>query len=87
MDSVTRATKAFLAALADVLREEREKSGLSRTELAARAGLSRPHIGYLETGQRQPSAESLKRLSLVFGSSVAELARRAEEAASKGGGS
>jgi len=72
-----------MKALAGVLREERERIGLSQTELAARAGLSRPHVGYLETLQRQPSVESLKRLALVFGTSVSELSRRAEEAAEK----
>ena len=80
---MTKATKVFMKALAGVLQEERERVGLSQTELAARAGLSRPHVGYLETLQRQPSVESLKRLALVFGTTVSDLTGRAEEAAAK----
>jgi transcriptional regulator with XRE-family HTH domain len=83
VDSVTKATRAFMKALAGVLKDEREKLGLSQTELAARAGLSRPHVGYLESLKRQPSVESLKRLSLVFGTDVSELAKRAEKTARK----
>ena len=83
VDSVTRSTKAFMEALVGVLREERQRSGLSQTELAAKAGLSRPHVGYLETGERQPSVESLKRLAHALGTTVADLASRAEEAAGK----
>jgi transcriptional regulator with XRE-family HTH domain len=83
VDSVTRSTKAFMEALVGVLRDERERSGLSQTELASKAGLSRPHVGYLETGERQPSVESLKRLALALGTTAAELVSRAEERAKK----
>ena len=69
-----------MEALAGVLQAERKKTGLSRTELAAKAGLSRPHVGYLETGERQPSVESLKRIALALGTTATELVRLAEAA-------
>ena len=83
MDRITRAANAFAHALADVLRSAREESGLSQTELAAKAGLSQPHIGYLEKGQRGTSADSLKRIALALGTTAAELVRRAEAAPGK----
>ena len=70
-----------MEALAGVLMAERKRTGLSRTELAAKAGLSRPHVGYVETGERQPSVESLKRIALALGTTAAELVTRAEAAA------
>ncbi len=72
-----------MEALAKVFLDERTKSGLSQTELAAKAGLSRPHVGYLETGERQPSVESLKRLALALGTTATDLVSRAEESLKK----
>lgn len=72
-----------MSALAGVLQEARKAVGLSRTELAAKAGLSRPHVGYLETGERQPSVESLKRIALALGTTATELVGRAEAASGK----
>lgn len=84
VDSVGRLTNSFVKSLADVLRSERERQGLSQTELAARAGLSQPHIGYIERGKRAPTVESLKRIALAMGRTATELVSMAEDAA--GGG-
>jgi transcriptional regulator with XRE-family HTH domain len=84
VDSVSRVTNSFVKSLAEVLRIERERQELSQTELAARAGLSQPHIGYIERGKRAPTVESLKRIALAMGKTATELVGMAEDNASKG---
>lgn len=78
MDPVTRDTNAFVKSLASVLQAARERTQISKTELAARAGLSQPHIGYIEHGKRAPTVESLKRISIALGISAADLVAEAE---------
>lgn len=85
MDSVTRDTNAFVKSLAAVLRLAREQLEMSQTELAARAGLSQPHIGYIEHGKRAPTVESLKRISIALGKSAADLVSEAEALAARDG--
>lgn len=80
MDSVSRLTNSFVESLAATLRSERERQGVSQTELAARAGLSQPHIGYIERGKRAPTVDSLKRIALALGKTATELVSTAEEA-------
>ncbi|MCS6915161.1 MAG: L-histidine N(alpha)-methyltransferase [Myxococcales bacterium] len=48
-----------------LLRERREQAGLTRAELAARAGLSETTIKNLETGRQPPTRASLMRLLAV----------------------
>jgi len=79
VDSVSPLTNSFVKSLAATLRSERERQGLSQTELAARAGLSQPHIGYIERGKRAPTVESLKRIALALGKTATELVSLAEE--------
>jgi ribosome-binding protein aMBF1 (putative translation factor) len=84
VDTVTRDTDAFVEALAAVLRTTREEQRMSKTELAARAGLSQPHIGFVERGIRVPTVDSLKRISIALGLSATDLVGKAEAlAASK----
>ena len=45
----------LIPALSQILREEREKLGLSRTELAVRSNVSAPHIKAIEYSQRTPT--------------------------------
>lgn len=84
VDPVTRDTNAFVEALASVLKTAREDAQISQTELAARAGLSQPHIGYIENEKRAPTVESLKRISIALKVPAADLVAKAEAlAASK----
>jgi transcriptional regulator with XRE-family HTH domain len=83
VDKVTRAAEAFARSLAGVLKVAREESGLSQTELAARSGLSQPHVGYLEQGKRGTSADSLKRIAFALGITATDLVSRAEELAKR----
>jgi len=48
------------------LRAIRERSGLSITALAVRAGVSQPHLSNLESGRRQASPAVVRRLALAL---------------------
>jgi len=69
--------------VARILREEREKRGLSMTVLAQRAGLSQGMISLVESEQRNPSLETLLRIAYVLEIELAEVIHRANKAASK----
>jgi len=45
----------------------REKAGLTKYELAKRAGLSRQSLSLLEMGEREPTWETVQRLAAVLG--------------------
>lgn len=69
--------------LAKVLRELREEQGISMTELAAKAGLSRAMISHVEHELRNPTVDTLLRIAAVLKVDASEILRRAERAASK----
>lgn len=62
-----------LASLADSLREERTRAGLTLEQLAQRAELSTAHLSRLESGERQPSVAALISLSRALGVSMSSL--------------
>ena len=49
------------------VKEIRTQLGLSQEELAFRCGMHASHIGFLERGQRNPSLDTLERISLGLG--------------------
>jgi predicted nucleotidyltransferase/DNA-binding XRE family transcriptional regulator len=51
----------------DLLREARKRSGLSQTELAARAGVTQSVVSEYEAGKRQPAVPTLARLLAAAG--------------------
>ena len=55
------------------LRRVREERGMSRSELAERAGLSRPTIWAWESGKTQPRNSNLQTLAAALGISEIEL--------------
>ncbi len=73
--------QAICSQVARVLREEREKRGLSMTVLGERAGLSQQMVSYVERGLRNPSLDTLLRLSGALGISLEAVVRRARSAA------
>jgi transcriptional regulator with XRE-family HTH domain len=81
VNDVSRKTKAFVKALAFVLRQKRLEAGLSQNELAWRAGLSQQYIGYLEREMRYPSAETLIRIAIAFECELSEIIVEAEQKA------
>ncbi|HZS94591.1 MAG TPA: helix-turn-helix transcriptional regulator [Chloroflexota bacterium] len=65
--------QAALRAWGDVIRRYRLWQGLSRRELAARAGLSPVFLGEIERGEKDHSAQSLVRISQALRVPVAEM--------------
>jgi transcriptional regulator with XRE-family HTH domain len=59
-------SKPLSVAFGKVLREYRERAGLSQESLADAAELDRTFIGMLERGQRQPTLESLFRIAAAL---------------------
>jgi transcriptional regulator with XRE-family HTH domain len=65
-------------ALRTVLREARTAAALSLGEVAARSGLNRQAITFIETGERRPTSETLSRLAMALGLKPSEAWARAE---------
>src|SRR5262245_64322370 len=59
-------TSAPLAAIAAALRRERDRAGLSLTELARRAGIAKSTLSQLESGTGNPSVETLWALGVAL---------------------
>lgn len=59
-------SKPLSTAFGKILREYRERAGLSQESLADAAELDRTFIGLLERGQRQPTLESLFRIAAAL---------------------
>jgi len=66
--------------VARILREEREDQALSMTSLAERSGLSRTMIRFVERETRNPSLETLLRLTFALGLDLGEVIHRAAAA-------
>lgn len=73
--------EAICREVSRIIREIREKRGLSMTELAARSGLSRAMISFVESEFRNPSLETLLRISLALETDLAEIIRDASKRA------
>jgi len=69
--------------VARILREEREKRGLSMTVLAARAGLSRAMISFVEREIRNPSLETMLRMASVLELDLGKIISKAIKQAAK----
>jgi transcriptional regulator with XRE-family HTH domain len=63
----------------DRLRQERERKGLSQTDLANKSGLQPSAISHFETRKRSPSFENLKKLADALSVTIDYLMGRAEE--------
>lgn len=58
---------AIIETIAAALRRERERAGLTLTELARRAGLAKSTLSQLESGTGNPSVETLWALGVALG--------------------
>ncbi|MFN0126912.1 MAG: helix-turn-helix domain-containing protein [Verrucomicrobiales bacterium] len=65
-------------AVAGILRERRLAAGLTLTDVAQRAGLTRQMVGFVEKGTRIPSLHTFARLAVGLGVSPAALLQEAE---------
>jgi transcriptional regulator with XRE-family HTH domain len=68
-----------LLPIGEVLRQARQKAGLTQEALGFASEVDRTYISYLENGHKSPTLEMLARLSQVLGVAVSELVRRAEK--------
>ncbi len=55
------------------IKEYRKLAGITQEQLADKARLSLPFIGYLETGQKRPTLTSLKKIASALGVKVKDL--------------
>ena len=81
--SVDKNRQAVCTSVARLLKEEREKHGLSMTVLAERAGLSQQMVSYVERGMRNPGLDTLIRLTDAMEVDLAELIKQAQATVSK----
>lgn len=58
--------KAARIKLANILREAREKAGLTQVEVATKAGLSSNYYSMIERGQRNLSFDKLQRIMKIL---------------------
>jgi transcriptional regulator with XRE-family HTH domain len=73
------ATPAAEARIGEILRQLRERQGLSLRTLATRAGFSASFLSQLENGQVSPSIASLDRVAGQLGVSLADLFEATQE--------
>lgn len=73
----TQPIERSLNRLADLLREEREKQGLSMNRLAEKAGLSQSFISLIENNKRSLGMDAYLRVTTALRLDPADLLRRA----------
>lgn len=71
------------ARVAKILRQEREKQGLSMNLVAERAGLSQQMVSYVEREMRNPTLETLLRIAGALEVDLAKIISRAMESTIK----
>jgi transcriptional regulator with XRE-family HTH domain len=79
-DKLTNAISSHVAA---VLKEEREKRGLSLKMLAKKSGIARQTISYVEQEVQSPSLDTLLRITSALGADLAKIIARAQKRSSK----
>ena len=76
-------SNAISSHVAYILKEEREKRGLSLKMLAKKSGISRQTISYVEQEVQSPSLDTLLRITSALGADLAKIIARAQKRASK----
>lgn len=71
-------SKSIEKAFGKVLRELREKRGLSQEELGFESGYHRTYISLLERGLKNPSLKTIIKISKVLSVKPSELLKRIE---------
>jgi transcriptional regulator with XRE-family HTH domain len=69
---------AFQVALGAAVKARRKELGLTQEQLALRGDLQQRWISNVETGKRNPSYASLRRLAVLLELTTAEMIDRAE---------
>ncbi|HXT39018.1 MAG TPA: helix-turn-helix transcriptional regulator [Candidatus Angelobacter sp.] len=63
------------ATLGEIIKQSRERTGLSIREFARRSDVSAPFLSDIELGRRYPSDEVLARFAKIFKTPIEELKR------------
>ena len=71
---------AICSEVARILKAERKKRQLSMTTMAAKAGLSQQMVSYVERGMRNPTLETLLRITDALDINLAKVIARASKA-------
>jgi transcriptional regulator with XRE-family HTH domain len=72
-------SRRFALKVADLLRLERRRKGISMRRLAEKSGLSQPTISYIERGLRIPSLETTHRIASALGVNLSALIQKARD--------
>lgn len=78
------ASPAFQAALGLAVKARREQLGLTQEQMANDSGLHQRWLSNVETGKRNPSYGSLRRLAAGLDLTTSELLARAEQIEASG---
>lgn len=70
---------ALTSTLGQVIKEVRQRLGLSQEELATKAGLHRTYISNIEQGERNPSLTTLTNLSAAMNLECSHLMQMVEQ--------
>jgi transcriptional regulator with XRE-family HTH domain len=70
---------AICSEVAKILKTERKKRQLSMTTVAAKAGLSQQMVSYVERGMRNPTLETLLRITDALDIDLAKVIIRASK--------
>ena len=79
----TEQLQVVTAEVSAILRKERERQNLSMSQVAERAGLSQQMVSYMEREMRNPTLESLLRVTAALKVSLSEVISAAERKAHK----
>jgi len=72
-----KSQQAVCSRVVKILRQEREKRGLSMNVVARRAGMSQQMVSYVEREMRNPTLETLLRISAALEVDFAAVMRKA----------
>lgn len=75
--------KIICSQVARLLKKERERQKISLNALSTRAGLSRQTVTFIENEERNPTLDTLLRLTAVLGLKLEALIKEARGAALK----
>lgn len=74
-----KSQQVVCARVAGILRQEREKKGLSMNFVAERAGLSQQMVSYVERQLRNPTLETLLRIAAALEIDFVDVLKRARK--------
>ena len=75
----TKEVEKLCAGIVRLLREERERQGLSMLRVAHRAGLSQQMVSYVERGVRRPTLDTVLRISAALNLDLADVVQNARQ--------